>query len=494
MSTENSINENNEEYLDNAGDNSRSYNLLKTEYEICRQENHDLKRKLELNEAMLRTIQETNESLEHSQQQFATEKQKEISVLEEKHRHHTKEYENIILNLETQLAERTEELTKLRQQAEAECTGSKPTPVADELKTLTLEAENVRLRNRIDEFMSTIKERKKDLERAEETIKYLKSQCNTFESSSEMLRIRLEEKNQVLEEIRAELALRRAEAAAFENHPTSELYKGNSLFAEVEDRRQMLMSTMSKLRDQYRVVKRICKSQIIEIKKLRAERTATLRQWEADFNNTLENEELIQKYKNRISDLESKLKTEIDKNTDSKEPDSTATNFEYFQFLLNAKKKEINEYRMKIESLSTKLLIEEETKRNVTKELRYWKHKASSLEAQLCAAQAEQQLYLMDDDDDNGLLKEVNDYKGGLESVVQSFPNSDSDTDTQLTEEAKSDCNNTTKLNTVRFQTSLNLNEEKTIDDKKNEHSTKSVLFTKNTVTKSDSVNENRRN
>lgn len=56
------------------------------------------------------------------------------------------------------------------------------------------------------------------------------------------------------------------------------------------------------------------------------------------------------------------------------------SNRRYFQCLLNAKKKEIDELGVKIEDLSTQVLLQEETKLNVTKELQYWQQKASVLE------------------------------------------------------------------------------------------------------------------
>lgn len=107
------------------------------------------------------------------------------------------------------------------------------------------------------------------------------------------------------------------------------MYTGNSLFAEVEDRRQNIMNKMNVLREKYTELKRIYKSQTAELKMLKAERVATFRKWENDTNYiSTENEELFQKYKNRISDLESRLKCEIKKN-DSKQLDRSDTSFGY---------------------------------------------------------------------------------------------------------------------------------------------------------------------
>lgn len=45
-----------------------------------------------------------------------------------------------------------------------------------------------------------------------------------------------------------------------------------------------------------------------------------------------------------------------------------------------AKNKEMDQLRIKIEDLSTKMLVQEETKLNTIKQLQYWRHKASTLE------------------------------------------------------------------------------------------------------------------
>lgn len=40
----------------------------------------------------------------------------------------------------------------------------------------------------------------------------------------------------------------------------------------------------------------------------------------------------------------------------------------------------MEELRIKVEDLCTKLLMQEETKMNITKQLNYWRYKASSFE------------------------------------------------------------------------------------------------------------------
>ncbi|XP_006570533.1 protein Spindly [Apis mellifera] len=438
MSTQDSTNV--EEYIEEYTDirNDRCYKLLQVEYEKCKQEIHNLKRRLELNEVMLREAQEANELLERSLEGRILEKEQVIFKDKEKYHILTKDYENIISNLEKKLAQQTQQIEELRQNAN-QCIKTECNTIKDQSTNLSLETDNISLRNHVDELLSILREEKGKNEHAEKMIEELKTRCDNYEYYTQSIKEELHEKDQTLEEVRAELILKRAEMASLQMDATCESRKGNSLFAEVEDRRQNIMSKMNVLREKYMELKRVYKSQTAELKMLKAERVATFRKWENDTNHiSTENEELIQKYKNRISDLESKLKCEIKKN-DSRQLDRSDTSFGYFQSLLDTKRKETDELRTKIEDFHTKFLIQEETKLTITKQLNYWRCKALSLEAQICAAQAELKMDLANHVE-HKILEELNDVtqkcnndnteinekqstdRQGLQNSAQSFP------------------------------------------------------------------------
>ena len=103
---------------------------------------------------------------------------------------------------------------------------------------------------------------------------------------------------------------------------------GNSLFAEVEDRRQMLLDKMKTLSTKYNEAKQALDSKTCEIKLLRAEKIAISRKWETDIIDTLqENADLLVKYKSKIFDLENKLKAEMRKNDEIEETQSANDDF-----------------------------------------------------------------------------------------------------------------------------------------------------------------------
>ncbi|XP_076633169.1 spindle apparatus coiled-coil protein 1 spindly [Colletes latitarsis] len=399
----------NEEYTEDTEGISERYRLLKVEYEECRQEIHDLKRKLELNETMLRDVQEINETLESSLDRQISEKEKFIFEVEEKHRDAIKEYENIISSLESNLTNQTTEIEKLHQNInrfkEIECE-----TIVDDLKNISLETENASLKNHVEKLTVLLHEEEKKSKHLEEMINDLKAQYDELQRIFQDVKEQLTEKSKALEHAREELVLKRAAAESTEIYPTHNSCKGNSLFAEVEDRRQNVMSKMKTLHEKYIQIKRMCMSQVAEIKVLRTKQVSAFRKWETDTDHILtEKDELIEKYKNRVLDLESKLKFEIKKNDDAKHLNCNDASFTYLQSLLDSKKKESNDLRIKIEDLSMQLLIQEEAKLNIAKQLQYWRYKVSSLEGRVCFLQSELKLGSSDNAECKILLKEFED-------------------------------------------------------------------------------------
>lgn len=163
------------------------------------------------------------------------------------------------------------------------------------------------------------------------------------------------------------------------------LFLGNSLFAEVEDRRQKILDNMSSMKTKYYEAKRVVDSKDREIQSLKIELAAVLRKFEDDTAETLQqNVSLSDKYKNRISELEIKLKHKIKvikQLEEQKMPINDA--FDFFQSLVDSKRKNIEELEKQLEDVSINAVLEEEMKHKMGRQLRYWRCKAMSSDAQL---------------------------------------------------------------------------------------------------------------
>lgn len=100
------------------------------------------------------------------------------------------------------------------------------------------------------------------------------------------------------------------------------------MFAEVEDRRKLLLDQLKALQSKNIDIKRALNTKINEVKLLRAEKNAMIRKWETDAIDTLqEKSDLLNNYKSRIVDLENKLKAERKKTNQMTEISLTDDSF-----------------------------------------------------------------------------------------------------------------------------------------------------------------------
>lgn len=90
----------------------------------------------------------------------------------------------------------------------------------------------------------------------------------------------------------------------------------------------MLLDKMKVLTNKYNDAKRALNTKMAEVKLLRAEKTAMAQKWEIDVIDTLqENADLLNEYKKRTFELETKLRTEIKKNNQMDEIQLTDDSF-----------------------------------------------------------------------------------------------------------------------------------------------------------------------
>lgn len=282
--------------------------------------------------------------------------------------------ENLILESQNKLLKQQEKLPAIQEETTFE-----------ETTTLTSTEEND---SKVKELMIILEERDNNFVELEKFNASLQNQITDLQSIIQDFRTRMEEKNQIIENTQEELANCRIELNALKTAPTDGDQKGNSLFAEVEDRRQHMLEKMKSMRSSYLEMQRTFKLKENQIKTLKLERATLLRQYEETCLESVEQEEaLFDSYKTRIRDLENRLKEEQKKSKELQKEQETNSNMNYLQTLLKSKKKDIEELQTQIENNSIRTLLKEEFSYKLKSRLRYWKYKALSLEANLSALQ-----------------------------------------------------------------------------------------------------------
>lgn len=398
-----------EEHLEESVISQDDYKKMKQENENYRQELHVLRLKLETSDAIVRDLQDSGETLENNFKEYVRQAIVSSSEKEEKYKAKQKEYENHIANLETNQVKSELEIKELQKELKKykDLVNNQPYAMADTLTVYKEELKEIHmlLQNEKEKFLQKEKNEKALMDK----LAHREVQCEELRLDLQKITKDLAEKIKELENAREsakELATKLEELESSNITPASDTCKGNSLFAEVEDRRQMLLGKMKALSTKYNEAKQALDSKTCEIKLLKAEKIAISRKWETDIIDTLqENADLLVKYKSKIFDLENKLKAEMRKNDEMEETQSTNDNFNYAQSLLAVKKKELKELNEKIEKQTMQMLVQDEVNNNISRQLRYWQSKAKFLEAQNKAIK--DQLEMQDKCDNKILLESI---------------------------------------------------------------------------------------
>ncbi|XP_015119456.1 protein Spindly [Diachasma alloeum] len=351
--------------------------------EKYRQDKYSLQCKLEVSSTMQQEMREIQEVLENTVDELKKMNDKKIQELEEKHMEAKKELFSRLSEMEAENLSKSEEIEKLQ---------TKLQELNRKLQLTTNETpivvqEDSALKEEFSELVSQLLQRDHDIQQLENSLQEVNNENSELKEILRGTKQELSEKNEQLENTRDELIGLKMELAEVKEKPASESSKGNSLFAEVEDRRKKMLDQMLTIRKGYNEAKRVVSIKDAEIRSLKAEKSALIRKWEDDkVDSHYRDTKLMDKYKERISELEQKLQNQKDKTNElENQMRPTDHNFSFFQSMLDTKNKEIEELESKLENVSIQAVLEEEMKHKLSRQLRYWRCKAMSSDAQLVA-------------------------------------------------------------------------------------------------------------
>ncbi|XP_025986220.2 protein Spindly [Solenopsis invicta] len=463
------------------------YKRLKQENENLRQELHNLRRKLETNEAFQKDLVESYENADIKFKKHAERVEHERESREEMFRIEKRKYKDHIEALESNLIKSEMDIKKLQEeQKKYEDLVNKrlscQTALEDSLAQY--KAEQIK-------YFSVLEDNTEKINQKEEIEKELKNQISILEAHIDELdtawkstKLQLVKKTEEYEEAQEtirELAANLMELESPDIVPASETRKGNSLFAEVEDRRQVLMDKIKVITNKYNEVKRALNTKTAELSTLRAEKFKVTKQWEADMYDTLqENEDLLNKYKSRVFDLEKKLKAEMKKNEQMEETQFTENSFNYAETLLTTKRKELKELKEENEKQARKLLEQNEANQHISAQLRMWRAKAASLETEILQLKAKLEN-----------IQQINDNKNLLDTMEDcNLHDNTSIKETNDDSKPTSDENNIVTMNNVCQGNSIEVPKKRVVNftNEQKELPRKCVDFTKDTKVQSKSV------
>ncbi|KAH8240856.1 hypothetical protein KR026_006276 [Drosophila bipectinata] len=138
----------------------------------------------------------------------------------------------------------------------------------------TLEAENSELMQRLADFEESSVKNTFSVAEKEKTIECLQDQVSCLEQNLHCKRDELEEKLQLLESCQEQLVDANAKIALLTSAPENNDRKGNSLFAEVDDQRQVMKSLLAAQKKSYLEMKKTFTESQFEIRRLKRENVA----------------------------------------------------------------------------------------------------------------------------------------------------------------------------------------------------------------------------
>ncbi|XP_011303887.1 protein Spindly [Fopius arisanus] len=354
---------------------------LMKDNEKYRQENHSLQCKLEISSTMQQEMHELQEVLENAANELQKLTDKQIHDLQEKHMKQKNDLLSRLSEMETKNSLQSEEIEKLQREIQE----LNKTLQSIQNETPVMVEEDFALQEEMANLVSQLLQKDHNIQLMGKSLEDFTNENSQLKEILKETKQNLHEKKEQLENTRHELMGLKRELAETKQKPPSEESKGNSLFAEVEDRRKKMLDQMLVLRKSYHEAKRVVAIKDAEIRSLKIDKSALMRKWEDDkVDSHYRDTKLMEKYKERIAELEQKLQTEKNKSNQlENQINPTDQNFSFFQSMLGTKKNKIDELESKLENVSIQAVLEEEMKHKLSRQLRYWRCKAIASDAQL---------------------------------------------------------------------------------------------------------------
>ncbi|ALC38844.1 Spindly [Drosophila busckii] len=242
---------------------------------------HELKRSLDTAHAAERYLSQELEQLSVSQNADNTmdpRMQQELEELRRKYKNLQAEQETLQLECDAKTEETSELKAKLEtatRELEAnaalransghdECTA----------RALALEQENSDLMQKLADYDDAKVQSTFAVAEQEKQVEILKDQVSCLEENLRSKRDELEEKLQLLESTQEQLVEANSKIAMLQSVPENNERKGNSLFAEVDDQRQVMKQLLASQKKSYLEMKKIFNESKFEIHRLKRENIA----------------------------------------------------------------------------------------------------------------------------------------------------------------------------------------------------------------------------
>ncbi|KAJ8920539.1 hypothetical protein NQ315_005408 [Exocentrus adspersus] len=374
------------------------YNGLKKEYlglrnklDSVNQELYGCKRQLKVVEALQLEYQNEIELLQSEANTEKIKREEKIVHLEENIVIQRSKFSERIHTLEAEVILKDEGLKQLKSEIELlKKDNAKETPTEDVNKLIQelmcLKSENEVLLENEEKLKSSLEALQKNSAFLEEALTECKEELLSVKESLSCKRDELVEANDLVQKLNDELFCLKSELESYRSRPLNSSSKGNSLFAEVDDRRVYLQETINRMKTEYIAMKQERAKHLNMISHLKTENKTLCERWKKDIEEKEDDQDMVVKsYKDRIEVLES-LVEKYKQNLSAKPvviSVGTFSEIEFYQTMLNNKVKELEELREELKSRGLTHTILSTALKEANKEIRKWRLEATLKQCQI---------------------------------------------------------------------------------------------------------------
>lgn len=328
------------------------YKTLKKEFSGTKQNLYDTSRQLKVQEALISEYQSDIDLLQNKEHSQNEKFEAKIAALEDTIATLRSNYSESTSYLENEILEKERENLNFKNEIEIlkrkNLVDDKDFSVnSSGISNLT--CENELLNEKVQELQGALEILQEQHTKLEEILEGYKEELSEVKENLKLKREELSDKAVLIDNLNDELMCTNSELEKYKQTTLDAASKGNSLFAEVDDRRVYLQGTIDKMKSEYIRLKQENCQHVNLISQLRKENFDFRETWKKDLEATQEDKYWINDtLKRRIKVLEDLLESQKKQLEAQSVPDVYTTDFhEFYHRMFDDKSKEVEKWKKK---------------------------------------------------------------------------------------------------------------------------------------------------
>lgn len=365
------------------------YKSLRQELDVVKQQLHDSTRQAKLSETLLRDYQSEIELLQNGDRNEKEKLETKIVNLEEAINNLRLAHSEKLTNIEAKLIKKEQENDDLKIEIDllkkSNCTENDGELSMEFEEVLSLKSANELLKKSYEELLEHYASLQNQHTEVEILLEQHKEEISQLKESLEVKRNEVAENTVLIEKLNDDLFCVRKELETYRSKPLDEGSKGNSLFAEVDDRRVYLQKTVNNMKTDYVRIKQEKMQFVKQISHLRKVNADLQSMWRKDLEQIDEDKQMVVDSLNNnlkiLQDMIDEQKAELEQKA-GRLNDNLSPEYQFYQDVIKSKTKEVYDLQEKLskKSLGEYLLTTSLNKAN--KKIRQLKLKVMEFEEQ----------------------------------------------------------------------------------------------------------------